>query len=176
LKYSSTDLPQTNDPQQIQKAQLDMLQKVNDTHDAASSAQSTADGKTTVAPIKDADRSATLIVNTSTNTAGVWSASVTMPLPDYAKGAMAVWCMCVIYVAAGTPTLCVEAASGYALSDITAGNNRFKYHGYRSPVNNFDQNVILKIHLDANGQFKWCTTTNNCTVLIGSPIDYEKNG
>jgi len=41
-EYPSTNLPQTNNPQDIQKSALDLLDKVNQTHAAALSAASDA--------------------------------------------------------------------------------------------------------------------------------------
>jgi hypothetical protein len=33
--------------------------------------------------------------------------------------------------------------------------------------------AVVKIHLDSNGQFKWCTVVSSSTVKIGSAIDYD---
>jgi hypothetical protein len=122
-------------------------------------------------PTSDANRSATPVVNTSTNTAGTWSAAVTMT--GVPTGAKAAWCACYIQLAGQTPYLCVEAASGYTLSDITSGTNYTKYWSMKTPASGVGALVTLKIHLDANKQFKWCTSNTNSTVLIGSAIDYE---
>lgn len=120
---------------------------------------------------KDADRSATLVVNTSVNTAGVWSAAVTMT--GVPAGAKAAWCRCRVVEANAIPRLAVEAATGYTLSDITSGNNVFKYWGVDVPVAGGYPAVVVKVHLDANGQFKWCVDVSSSTVQIGSAIDYE---
>jgi len=122
-------------------------------------------------PTSDADRTATLVVNTSTNTAGVWSAAVTMT--GVPTGAKAAWCYCEIIKAADRPRLCVEAATGYTLSDITSGTNYSKYMCIgRAPVGEY-MGCVMKIHLDSNKQFKWCTSVTNSTVQISSAIDYE---
>jgi len=119
----------------------------------------------------DTNRSNAALVNTSTNTAGTWSAAVTCT--GAPTGAKAAYCMGYIFKAAATPILSVEAASGYTLSDITAANNWSKYWSTRSPVAGTIVLSMLKIHLDANKQFKWCTDVSSSTVWIGSPVDYD---
>lgn len=122
-------------------------------------------------PTSDANRSSTLVVSTSVCTAGVWSAAVTMTgAPTDAKAA---YSLCKILIVAGNPFLSVEAASGYTLSDITVGSNAFKYHTGFAPVVSVAFLGILKIHLDANKQFRWCSSVTNATVQIGSAIDYD---
>jgi hypothetical protein len=120
---------------------------------------------------KDADRSSTFVVNTSTNAAGVWSAAVTMT--GVPAGAKAAWCSCYLYLSGSYPALAVEAATGYTLSDITSGSNIYKYFCIRQLYSGVGFEGTIKIHLDVNGQFKWCTSNSNCTVQIGSAIDYE---
>jgi hypothetical protein len=128
--------------------------------------------KGTIFPVRDADRSAVLVVNTSTNTAGTWSVAVTMTgVPTGAKAAL---CWVSVAIAGGGAGLWCEAASGYTLSDVTSGTNRFKYLGV------FDNKAAgtvaegpVKIHLDVNGQFKWVTYHTSSAVQIGSAIDYE---
>lgn len=122
-------------------------------------------------PTSDANRTSTLVVNTSTNTAGVWSAAVTMT--GVPAGAKAAWCRATIIKASVSPALAVEAATGYTLSDITSGTNIFKYWGFPDAVAGSIAGGIILIHLDANGQFKWCTSISSSTVKIGSAIDYE---
>ena len=120
----------------------------------------------------DSDRSSSLVVNSSSNTAGVWSAAVTMT--GVPAGAKAAWCLCSSTKSGTTAGLYVEAATGYTLDDVTSGTNRFKYWGMDS--NNtagIKITGMLKIHLDANGQFKWTSDTTNATIQIGSAIDYE---
>lgn len=167
-KFDSTSLPQTNDPKEIQKMGLDLLDKINKTNDSIPTIPST--GATSYI-VGDSDRSATLVVNTSTNTAGVWSAAVKMT--GVPAGAKAAWCLCTILNAGVSTAFCVEAATGYTLSDITSGTNQYKYWGLWTVAANFQMAGILKIHLDTNGQFKWCTKANTSTVTIGSAIDYE---
>ena len=123
-------------------------------------------------PTSDANRTATLVVDTATNTAGVWSAAVTMT--GVPVGAKAAWCACLVLKAASAPVLAVEAASGYTLSDITSGTNVYKYwHMGLDNIAGYGERKVLKIHLDSNGQFKWCTSISSSTVQIGSAIDYE---
>jgi hypothetical protein len=180
--FPSTLLAQTNDPKEIQKADLDLLDKINQISQQARGqgpfvpllpdpiiAGEPSFG--TPHPTSDANRTATLVVNTSTNTAGVWSAAVTMT--GVPAGAKAAFCVCYANVGANAAMVCVEAATGYTLSDITIGTNNFKYHGTWAQVSNNKTYAVLKIHLDANRQFKWCTNLNNSTVQIGSAIDYE---
>jgi hypothetical protein len=88
-------------------------------------------------------------------------------------GAKAAWCMAVISKAAATPVLCVEAATGYTLSDITSGTNYLKYYGINAVVAGSSTLAYIKVHLDSSLQFKWCTNSTNSTVVIGSAIDYE---
>ena len=122
-------------------------------------------------PTSDTNRSSALVVSTSTNTAGVWSAAVTMT--GVPTGAKAAWCLAYIIKTSTAPFLAVEAATGYTLSDITSGNNRYKYWGITSFGSAQFQYQMLKIHLDSSLQFKWCTDSSNSTVGIGSAIDYE---
>lgn len=119
----------------------------------------------------DANRSAATLVSTSVNTAGVWSAAVT--IPNVPPGAKAAYCWMDVLKAASIPALCVEAATGYTLSDITVGTNFAKYFGVYSPSSGIAARGVVKIHLDANGQFRWCTDTSSSTVHIYSPIDYD---
>jgi hypothetical protein len=119
----------------------------------------------------DATRSASAVVDTTTNTAGVWSAAVTMP--GVPVGAKAAYCSTQVALAGQRPILCVEAATGYTLSDITAGTNYAKYFNNHAPAVGASQVLVIKIHLDSNGQFRWCTTNTNSSVWIGCPIDYD---
>jgi hypothetical protein len=119
----------------------------------------------------DANRSASLVVNTTTNTAGAWSTGYIMTgVPTGAKSAT---CIAEIFLATQFPFLCCEAASGYSLLDITSGANRFRYHGVQSWISAGSGPTVIKIHLDSSKQFKWCSSITNCTVRIGSAIDYE---
>ena len=118
-----------------------------------------------------ANRSDGLVVSTSTNTAGTWSAAVTMP--NVPSGARAAWCMANCYKASVTPILTVEAASGCTLDNTTTGTNFRKYVFLTSSVAGSGQWGLIKIHLDSAGQFKWCTTVSSSTVQICYPIDYE---
>lgn len=127
-----------------------------------------------VQPIVNADRSTSLVVNTSTNTAGTWSAAVTMPLPSYATGATAAWCLVQIFKAAAQSGLAIEAASGYTLSDITSGDNKFKYLFIAASVTGGDGFAFARIPIDTSAQFKWCTNVSSSTVKIGYPVAYEK--
>ena len=183
-KYPSTTLPQNATPQEIQRAQLDMLKKVNETHALAQSAavgsfvpllpNPLLDGEPSLGtshPTSDANRSATQVVNTSTNTAGVWSAPVTMT--GVPAGAKSAYCVCLVNKAGVTVGLCVEAATGYTLDNTTVGTNSRKYHGIFSIVASGVAYGVVKVHLDSNGQFKWCTDVTNANVNIGSAIDYE---
>jgi hypothetical protein len=122
-------------------------------------------------PTSDANRTATLVVNTSTSTLGVWSAAVTMT--GVPTGARAAWCQAEISKSGVDPYLRVEAASGFTLSDITSGDDRFKYHGIGPIAGVATHYGLIRIHLDSNGQFKWCVSNTNCTLKIGSAIDYE---
>jgi hypothetical protein len=122
-------------------------------------------------PTSDANRPGALIVDTSTNTAGTWSAAVTMT--GVPAGAKAAWCFCSITKAAGQPSLCVEAATGYTLSDITTTANIYKYWSITPQAAGATAFGMIKVHLDANRQFKWCTNVSSSTVQIGSAIDYE---
>jgi hypothetical protein len=88
-------------------------------------------------------------------------------------GTKAAWCMCYISLAAAQPVLAVEAATGYTLSDITSGTNLRKYIHTLPGAVGANSGAYLRIHLDANGQFKWCTWGTNSTVTIMYPIDYE---
>lgn|GEM_PF-2974736 len=181
MKFDSTILPQTNTPTEIQKMGNDLLDKINQLGATPSTGpfvpllpNPLIAGEPSLGTphiTKDANRSATLVVNTSTNTAGTWSAAVTMT--GVPAGAKAAWCACSIALAGNLPFLAVEAATGYTLSDITVGTNSRKYWGVLAPSAGNIGYAILKIHLDANGQFKWCTNVNNSSVGIGSAIDYE---
>jgi hypothetical protein len=116
-------------------------------------------------------RSTTLVVTTATNTAGTWSAAVTMPnVPVGAKGAL---CSCDISKAAATPLLAVEKASGVTLDDITAGNNDRKYTRLPSFAAGQPAQNMLWIPLDGNLQFKWCTNVSNSNVTVDSPVAYS---
>jgi hypothetical protein len=119
----------------------------------------------------DANRSSDVLVSTSTNTAGVWSAAVTCT--GAPSGAKAAYCWAEIIKVAGVPILNVEAATGYTLSDTTVGNNNRKYWGIFCVAAGQRAYGIIRIHLDANKQFKWCTDTLNSTVNIFRPIDYD---
>jgi hypothetical protein len=88
-------------------------------------------------------------------------------------GAKAAWCMALIQKAGAQPLLCVEAATGYTLSDVSSGTEYSKYHCVFPSGLGGVAIEIIKIHLDSNGQFKWCTSVTNSTVSIGSAIDYE---
>ena len=121
-------------------------------------------------PTSDANRSATLVVDTSTNTAGVWSAAVTMP--NVPAGAKAAWCVVELVSGAGHQWVAVEAATGYTLLDITSGTNRFKYAFIWSDTSGYGWGFV-RIHLDSDGKFSWCTSRTSDTVRIGSAIDYE---
>ncbi len=122
-------------------------------------------------PTKDASRNTGYVVNSSTGTAGVWSAAVTMP--NVPAGAKAAWCMAEVFIAGGSPFLGVEAATGYTLSDISVGTNIMKYFFIYSFVQGVAMWFPLKIHLDSAGQFKWAVSITNATARIGYPIDYE---
>jgi len=172
--YPSTmlvDLTGKTDPKaqsdEINKALNDLLDKINKTSTAIPSATK-GNGSF---PVADGNRSSTLVVNTSTDTAGVWSAAVTMT--GVPAGAKAAWCACSVVLGGAASALAVEAATGYTLSDITSGTNVWKYFNVQSNQAGVTAFAILKIHLDANGQFKWCTKNTNTTVQIGSAIDYE---
>jgi hypothetical protein len=115
-------------------------------------------------PVPDASRTVTPVVSTSTNTAGVWSAAVTMT--GVPAGAKAAWCQ-VINQTSGS-RIAVEAATGYTLSDITLINNWLKYAGFNGAVQ-----MAVRIPLDANGQFKWCTGVTSTNIAIGSAYAYE---
>jgi hypothetical protein len=118
-----------------------------------------------------ANRTTTFPVSTATNTAGTWSAAVTMT--GVPTGAKAAWCECRVNKAADVPALAVEAASGVTLDDITASENLSKYWHVRAPIAGAWGWGVIKIPLDSNLQFKWCTTISSSTVGIGSAIDYE---
>jgi hypothetical protein len=123
-------------------------------------------------PTSDANRLTTVVVNTAINTQGVWSAAVTMT--GVPLGAKAAWCVCSIGGVLAD-LLCVEAATGYTLSDIFAvPGTAVKYWSVTNEgTTTAVSRRVLKIHLDANGQFKWCTNVTNSTVQIYSAIDYE---
>jgi hypothetical protein len=121
----------------------------------------------------DANKSSALLVSTAVNTAGTWSAAVTML--GAPAGARAAWCGCQIYKSGSYPLLCVEAATGYTLSDITVGTNAYKYwqvpgvnSGVIAPMT-----IMARIPLDANKQFKWCSSVSSSNVIIGSAVDYD---
>ena len=120
--------------------------------------------------VKDANRSATAIVSTSTNTGGTWSSAVTMT--GVPSGAKAAYCNLYATIASGAPLLCVEAATGFTLSDITSGNNFNKYAFVRALNSASAADAMTWVPLDANGQFKWCTFTTNTTIVIASPVAY----
>jgi hypothetical protein len=120
----------------------------------------------------DANRTATLVVDTSTNTAGVWSAAVTMT--GVPVGAKAAWCEVWSYATGAWGFIAVEAASGYTLSNITTGTNIFKYYAQGAQANTTPLYIPMRIPLDSNGQFKWCPWTTNQNVKIGSAICYEE--
>ena len=122
--------------------------------------------------IGDANRAASTLVSTAVNTSGVWSAAVSAPA-GAPMGAKAMWCLCECTIASAGAALCVEAATGYTLSDVSVGNNRAKYWGVETSIANHRASGIIKIHLDSNKQFKWCTFYTSSTVAIYYPIDYE---
>jgi hypothetical protein len=122
-------------------------------------------------PTSDANRSATRVVNTSANTANVWSAAVTMT--GVPVGAKSAYCVCEVSIGGNTVILAVEAATGYTLSSL-AGAGYTKYHCLYAPVIGGIGLAVLRIHLDANGQFKWCSNQTNANVGIGSAIDYDE--
>jgi len=118
----------------------------------------------------DANRTTTVLVNTAVNTANVWSASVSIPTAPV--GAKAAWCFCYVQLGAAQPILAVEAATGYTLSSLAA-SGYFKYWHVETWLAGQGNGTMLKIHLDSNKQFKWCTNITNSTVFIMSPIDYD---
>ena len=112
-----------------------------------------------------------LVVSSASNTAGVWSAAVTMP--NVPAGAKVAWCTVYAY-STTTLTACFEAATGYTLSDITVGNNAFRYNTLSIVnTNNVTPWMTVRIPLDSNGQFKWCAATNNISISIGYPLVWE---
>lgn len=122
-------------------------------------------------PNSDATKQATLLVNSSTNTAGEWSAAVTMS--NVPVGTKAAWCFASITKAAAQPTLAVEAATGYTLSDITTTANIYKYWSLTPETTGGIAFGMIKIHLDANRQFKVCANVTNSTIQIGYAVDWE---
>ena len=172
-KYPSTmlvDLKGKTDPQaqsdEINKALHDVLDKINKTNSSIPSIP----GGSQIFPVNDANRSATLVVNTAVNTAGVWNAAVAMT--GVPAGAKAAWCVVELVSGAGHQWVAVEAATGYTLSDITSGTNRFKYAFIWSDTSGYGWGFV-RIHLDSNGKFSWCTSRTSDTVRIGSAIDFE---
>lgn len=124
----------------------------------------------TLHEIAYANRNSTPLVNTSTNTAGVWSAAVT--IANAPPGARIAWCMATITKAALSPALAVEAASGVTLSDVTVGSNIFLYQ-FCSPDSAGGQSWrLMPIPIDASKQFKWVTTSTNSSVTILAPVFY----
>lgn len=137
-------------------------------------AESPVRGFGEIEAIDYADRSTTPLVNTSTNTAGTWSAAVTVSLPSYAAGAKAVWCPFVLSKVATTPALAVEKASGVTLDDITASNQIRKYWHYAPGSAGNIFYGMIRIPLDSSAQFKWCTNVSSSSVEIDYPVGYEK--
>jgi hypothetical protein len=92
-------------------------------------------------------------------------------------GAKAAYCYASVGKANGQPYLNVEAATGYTLSDTNTDNNHRKYHGLGGGIIQAASEAfegIIKIHLDANKQFKWAVAfANGATVQISSAIDYD---
>jgi hypothetical protein len=119
--------------------------------------------------IADASRSTTLLVNTSTNTGGTWSAAVTVSgvpsgTSEFLSGG--------VILVTGTNLVAFEKATGVTLSDITTGSNYRKYRHWRiETATRFG--APIWIPLDASKQFKWCTFTNNTSVEIESPTAYK---
>ena len=98
---------------------------------------------------------------------------VTMPnVPAGAKVAYC-WADIVLAGAAAGLTLNTEAATGYTLSDTTVGVNFVKYEGIITILLSQGARGIIKVHLDASGQFRWCSSSTNAAVHIYSPIDYD---
>jgi hypothetical protein len=125
-------------------------------------------------PCSDANLSTTALVDTGTNTAGTWSAAVTMT--GRPTGARAGYCHVSIAKGSAAPILSVAPATGITLSDISTGNNWRKYVSIRSPSSGAGAGyggTMVWIPIDSNGQFKWCTTDSNSTVLIGPPVQYD---
>ena len=72
------------------------------------------------------------------------------------------------------PKLCVEAATGFTLVDVSVGTNFLLYAFFQIAVTGgTGQWGMLRIPLDANGQFKWCSDMSGVSVEIGSAIVYE---
>jgi hypothetical protein len=122
-------------------------------------------------PTSYINRSNALMLNDSANTADVWSSAQTMA--GVPVGAKAAWCMCRCYKAAATPRCSFEAASGITLSAVT-GTGFMRYVNTGLAENNgVGVWRYLRIHLDSNRQYKYCTDTSSSTVEICNPIDYE---
>jgi hypothetical protein len=117
-----------------------------------------------------ASRSTTLLVNTSTNTGGTWSAAVTVA--NVPQGTTEVLCNIAVSIASGLPLICVEKASGVTLDNITASSQYRKYRLLIAVDNGLNYGLVW-IPVDSSFQFKWCTYTTNTTVQIYTPVAYK---
>jgi hypothetical protein len=114
-----------------------------------------------------ANRTASLVVDTSTTPAATWSAAVTLSYaPTGAK-----WAYCLMYrTAISNPdALVVARASGMTLD--TAAGFQYKYPGAFCEIGGYC-NAMVWIPIDANKQFKWCTVGGNGLIHIASPVAY----
>ncbi len=117
-------------------------------------------------------KSSVLVVNSGgVSTASTWSAPVTMT--GVPVGVKATWNYARVSKAAATPILAVAPATGYTLSDIATSSNNLKYWTVTCVAAGQPAIEMIKIHLDAFGQFRWCTDLGAVTIQIGSAVDYE---
>jgi hypothetical protein len=114
-----------------------------------------------------ANRTASLLVDTSTTPAATWSAAVTMT--SVPVGTKAGYCMMYRSAAANPDAFVVAMASGMTLD--TAAGFQYKYPGLHLEIGGYGDNMIW-IPIDANKQFKWCTVAGNALARIGSPVAY----
>ena len=113
-------------------------------------------------------RATTMLVDTSTNTAGVWSAAVFV---DTRIGAKAAWCNIYGHATSQMAIICVEAATGYTLDAVTGTGYRQYIHIKNATA--VGAGSMVRIPLDVDRYFKWCTFTTNTTVQIAPSVDYD---
>ncbi len=114
-------------------------------------------------------RSATLIVEETATSAGVWSGTVT--IAGIPTGASEVECMVTGSMTGGT-VLSVERASGVTLVPTNSSNNWRRYKGVRVAASGGYNGGMVAIPLDGAGQFKWATA-DSAGIQICAPVAYR---
>jgi hypothetical protein len=175
-RFSSTllaTIAEKKDPkdieQEIRKADLDLLAKINE---VAGDVQPVPGEPSlgTAHPVADGNKTNVLVVSSAVNTANVWSAAVT--LTKAPAGAKMGYCN-FYFTLAGTMTrLGVARASGETLYNISGNPPWLNMILGRNQSNGSVCEGMGWIPIDSNKQFKWCCADSNVTVRISDATYY----